>query len=148
MAKMRIMKKNYHVVNRTTGATIVVHPARLPGLNRDKKDAKTSTGKWVRLYDVVDANGVDTSDLELVRPDNLNTNSIVLYNESGERPSVVVNGQRWELEAIPGVVAPKPRSAKKEVIVDASPVVVDGEAGDSEADTSSDVESGVAALVE
>jgi len=110
---VKIMMKNYHLVNKKSGDKMVVYPPRQPGLNQDRKKPKRSDGRWIRVFRIVDANGVDTS--VFPRPDGVEEDQVALYHLPGNPASVEVNGETWAIQPIPGVVAPKPRNKNRSV---------------------------------
>jgi hypothetical protein len=89
----KIRQKNYHLVNETTGERVTVFPPVWPGLTGDQADAKkkNEAGEWIRLFKVVDSNGVKHFD---------GMSTVVLTHAPKAAPYVMIDGQRWVSEAI------------------------------------------------
>lgn len=87
----RLRQKNYFLVNSKTGEAVVVHPPSLPGVNADGHNPKEN-GKWIRKFQVVDANGV--AKFKKMK-------EIILLNTPSRLPSVKLDGERWSVKVIP-----------------------------------------------
>lgn len=92
----KLMQKPYNLINATTGEKITVHPPLLPGAAADGKNPKKD-GKWLRLFNIVDANGVAAF---------AGQTTVLLSHEPKNYPSTEINGETWTLAAIPKETAP------------------------------------------
>lgn len=98
----KLMQKNYNLVNVKTGEKIVVHPPGLPGVNADGKNPKNAAKRWIRMFTIVDANGVAAF---------AGQSTIELTHAPKELPSVEINGETWNVvsmektETAPAAVA-------------------------------------------
>lgn len=100
---MKIMQKNYHLVNQKTGEKVVVHPPRLPGLKQDFVDPKNEKGEWIRVFNIVEGAGRQFR----------RGKDIVLYHAPGETPYCMIGNEKWEIEPIEGVHAVKKRGEER-----------------------------------
>lgn len=100
---MKIMQKNYHLVNQKTGEKVVVHPPRLPGLKQDFVDPKNEKGEWIRVFSIVEGAGRQFR----------RGKDVVLYHAPGETPYCMIGNEKWEIEPIEGVHAIKKRGEQR-----------------------------------
>jgi len=100
---MKVMQKNYHLVNQKTGDKVVVHPPRLPGLNKDFMNPKTEHDDWIRVFTVIEGSGKNFR----------KGKEIVLFHAPGEAPHCRIDNELWIIQVIPGVTAVKKRGYER-----------------------------------
>lgn len=98
----KIRSKNYHLVSADGSEMLTVFPPAKPGMGKDGKDPKGADGKWIRVFSIVDVNGVSAF---------AGQTEVVLTHDPRQAPSAEVNGVRWTVQPIPKAA----KAAKSEV---------------------------------
>jgi hypothetical protein len=71
-----------------------------PGLNMDSQNPKDEQGRYIRVFSIVNSNGVKPFE---------GKRQVILNHLPGEHAHVVIKGVKWSLVPIPGISATKNR---------------------------------------